>query len=159
MKTLIAYATRYGSVTNAVAKLVPLLDGEVETVRLGRDPVPDPEGFDRVLVGGSVYMGRVQPEVERFCKEHRASLLRRRLAFFLCAGDEDEGKRREALSKKVPEDLLEHASSLGWFGSEVHWEEMTWLHRLALRMATGTKESYSDLREENIASFAEALKG
>jgi menaquinone-dependent protoporphyrinogen oxidase len=159
LKTLIVYATKYGSVTSASEILEPLLKGKVRVARLGHDKVPDPDSFDNVIIGGSIYMGRIQKEVSRFCTENSQALLEKKLGLFVCAGEHNEDKRNQVMRKCFPVELVEHATILSWFGHEVHWEDMTWLDRLALRMATGTKESYSDLKGEEIERFAEAMNG
>jgi len=65
METLIAYATRYGCVEKCAKMLAEKLDGKVTLVNLQKTRV-DPASYGRVIVGGSIYIGKIQKEVRDF---------------------------------------------------------------------------------------------
>ena len=157
MKKLIVFATRHGSVRNAVDILKEAAGSDTVVADLQRDSVPDPTDFDSVMIGGSIYMGKIQKEVMEFCSGFADSLKAKDLGVFICAGEENEEKRSSVLKKNIPSQLLDHARAVGWFGHEVHMEDMGILEKLALRFAKGVKESYSSLNEENIRDFASRM--
>ncbi|NLY38245.1 MAG: hypothetical protein GX044_02975 [Firmicutes bacterium] len=65
METLIAYSTRYGCVEKCAKMLAEKLDGKVTLVNLLKMRV-DPAPYERVIVGGSIYIGKIQKEVRDF---------------------------------------------------------------------------------------------
>ncbi len=67
MNTLIVYTTKYGATAECAAKLKKLLHGGVVLADLKGGKAPDLSKFDRVIVGGPAYVGRVGKEVLAFC--------------------------------------------------------------------------------------------
>ena len=59
MSILIAYATRYGCAEKFAKMLAEKLTGEVDLCNLVNDKQIDPASYDTVIVGGSMYMGRI----------------------------------------------------------------------------------------------------
>ncbi len=109
-RMLVAFATKRGStreVAEAVATRLREHGAEVDVV-----PAADAhevDGYDAVVLGGSLYMGRWHPDARRFLRRHRDELAERPLAVFALgplttAAKDLEGSRRQ----------LEHA--LGRFG-------------------------------------------
>ena len=154
MSSLILFASRHGSVANAALILAGIIDSEVLVAQFGMDEIPDISRFDSVMIGGSIYIGKVQKEVKAFCESNIDELNGKNLGIFICAGEENPEKRETTLKGNFPSLLLDSANAKGWFGREVHIEDMGFLEKLALRFAKGTRRSYSDLREENIKEFA-----
>jgi menaquinone-dependent protoporphyrinogen oxidase len=58
MKTLIVYGSTYGYTKDCVEKLTKMLKGEVTAADAEKDSIPNLAGFDTVIAGGSIYMGR-----------------------------------------------------------------------------------------------------
>jgi len=154
MKNLIVYATKYGSVANAAELLAGELHGKTDLVRLGHDDLPALDEYDSVVVGGSIYAGNIQKEVKVFCRDFKAELLGKKLGLFTCAGEKNEEKRLDALRKNFPSELIDRSTATGWFGQEVHLEKASFIDRTAIRLIMHVKESFSDLKKENIAEFA-----
>lgn len=154
MKNLIVYATKYGSVANAAGLLAGELQGTTDLVRLGHDDLPALDEYDSVLIGGSIYVGNIQKEVKEFFRDFRAELLEKKLGLFICAGEKSKEKRLYAIGKNFPSELIDHSTATGWFGQEVHLEKASFLDRTAIRLIMGVKNSFSDLKKENIAEFA-----
>jgi len=66
MKTLIAYGTKHGCSQKCAMELSRELKDKIEIVNL-RDKINiDLSKYDRVVLGGSVYIGRIQKEVTDF---------------------------------------------------------------------------------------------
>ncbi len=82
-KYLIAYASRYGTVERAMAIIRDSL-GEATTCNLKKQSCPDLNNFDWIIIGGSIYAGRIQKEVKKFCQKN-LSLLRQKKSVFLSA--------------------------------------------------------------------------
>lgn len=132
MNTLVLYATQYGYTADCAAKLKTELAGDVTLVELGKQSAPDLGGFDAVIVGGSIYMGRVQAQIAAFCAAHEGELLQKTLGLFLCCGIPQNLK--ESLAASFPAGLIEKAKAVGCFGGELRTARMKPMHKLVASM-------------------------
>jgi menaquinone-dependent protoporphyrinogen oxidase len=95
----------YGTIEGQTARIAEHLAGvirsqghEAHPVDLKRSPAPDPAGYDAVIVGASVHMGKHERSVLDFVRQHRAALERLPSAFFsvsLAAHGDGEAARKE----------------------------------------------------------------
>jgi menaquinone-dependent protoporphyrinogen oxidase len=156
MKTLIAYTTKYGSVSKCAGILKDKISGNVQVVNVKTDQVPDLGGFDTIILGGSIYVGKIQKEMRKFCEENLDALLSRKVGLYICAGEQGD-KKFEQLKNAFPEALYSHAAVKEIFGDELYYEKLNIIEKLAVRMLKGTKKSYSHLSMETIDRFAKEI--
>jgi menaquinone-dependent protoporphyrinogen oxidase len=80
---LVAYATKHGS-TQEVAHIVAaeLREEGLEAELREAAAVDSVEGYDAIVLGGSIYMGRWHSDARRFLRRHGAQLGRTPLAVF-----------------------------------------------------------------------------
>lgn len=84
-KILIGYGTSEGQasrIADHLAKVIRSRGFEAESLDLKRSPDISLDGYDAVIIGGSIHMGKHQEEVADFVREHRADLERLPSAFF-----------------------------------------------------------------------------
>ncbi|NLP36170.1 MAG: flavodoxin [Firmicutes bacterium] len=155
MRTLIAFAGKYGSTKKAAHLLRDKFSGEVTLVNLTEEKPPDLDTFDLVVIGGSIYAGFIRPEVRKFCRDNLATLTGKKLGLFVCCGLEN--KAEEQIKTVFPRELLSRAMATGYFGYEVNYDQMSFLDRIIMRLVSGQKENQFCLREENIEKFAAEL--
>ena len=80
---LIAYATKRGSTREVSEAIAERLTAHgLETTISRADEVADLAGFDGVVLGGSLYMGRWHADARAFLKRHREALAAVPLAVF-----------------------------------------------------------------------------
>ncbi|MBN1522271.1 MAG: flavodoxin [Candidatus Aureabacteria bacterium] len=156
MRSLILFATKYGSVEKCAYLLKEKITGEVDIVNIRKDKVPALDMYDKVMLGGSIYIGKIQKEILRYCREKGALLKTKKLGLFLCAGEESD-KRYGYFETSFTRDLCEHAASKEIFGHELYYEKMSLLDKLALRFAKKPRSSYSRLDMESIQKFASSM--
>lgn len=132
MNTLIVYATQYGYTADCAAQLKAKLTGDVTLVDLGKQSAPNLGGFDAVIVGGSIYMGRVQAQVSAFCASHAGELSQKKLGLFLCCGLPQNFEQN--LSASFSADLVAKAKAVGCFGGELRTARMKPMHKLIAGM-------------------------
>ena len=132
MNTLVLYGTQYGYSAECAEKLKATLSGDVTLVDLSKATAPDLGGFDAVIVGGSIYMGRVQAKVSEFCAAHEGELLQKPLGLFLCCGLPQN--LSESMANSFPETLRKHAKATGCFGGELRTARMKPMHKLIAGM-------------------------
>ena len=156
MKTLIIYATKYGSAETCANLLKEKLIGDVQVVNITTYPVPELQECEQVILGGSIYMGRIQKELKAFSEQHLKTLLTKKIGLFVCAGEENE--QYNELKAAFPPQLYEHAAAKDVFGYEIDLGRVNWLERQMLRLK-GTKSSSSNLLHDNIEKLTVVMNG
>jgi menaquinone-dependent protoporphyrinogen oxidase len=157
MKTIIIFATKYGCVENAVGILKSMLTGEVKQVNIMKENVPSLDNFDHVIIGGSIYVGKIQKKLSKFVDKNLSELLMKRIGLFICAGEKKEEVREKELVDAFPNELLEHAICKDIFGYEIHFEKLNFLEKKMVAAVLGHKKSYRELSIEKIERFAEII--
>ena len=154
MKTLIAYATKYGTTETCAKLLASFLTDEVDLVNLSKGEKADPALYDAVVVGGSIYAGQLRHEVKSFCHKYKKDLMIVRFGCFICQAS-PQFESHEDFELNFDSDLLEHASAKSSFGGQLHEDKMNFFDRLilgAIAKRGGAKPPQID--EERIRSFA-----
>ena len=153
MKILIIYASRHGSTEKAVNSLEEKITHQTVIVNLKKEPVPDMDSFDAVIIGGSIHAGQLQKKVKKYCTDNIDKLLKKDLGLFICHMEEGDKAKKE-LADVYPEELLKHAKVTGLFGGEFNFEKMNFLERMIIKKISGLKESVSKINYETIQQFA-----
>lgn len=156
MKSIIIYTTKYGSVEKAAERLKSKMDGEVHLVNIMKEKSPALNEYDCVILGGSIYAGKVQKELTEYISQNVPLLLEKRVGLFICAGQPEPIKTQE-LQTSFPVELFEHAAAKDVFGYEYNFEKLNFLEKLVIRVVAGVKSSKFELSDEKIDHFAKQL--
>ncbi|MFP4661848.1 MAG: flavodoxin domain-containing protein, partial [Halanaerobiales bacterium] len=156
MKTLIAYGTKHGAVKKCAEKLADQLNGEVVVVNLKKTQDPDLNRYEQIVIGSSVYMGRIRKEVSKFCDRYLDVLMEKEIALFTCCMTEGE-EAVDQLKRNYPEELVEKSTTIGIFGGEFNFEKMNFLEKMVVKKVADVEETQSNILEKNIGSFAKAI--
>jgi len=158
MKTIIAYASKSGTAKRCAERLAERIPGST-LVDLHREK-PDPSGYDQVIVGGSVRIGALHRDAKQYLDGAKPVLLKKRLAIFLCAGNE-EGVEK-VLENNVDPELRAHAERMVSFGGELNPEHLGGFERMMMKMVTKVANSEKDklpkLFPERVDALAELFK-
>ena len=92
MNTLIIYASRYGTTEKCARILKDKLDDPVEIVNVNRSKAIDLNGYDRIILGSSVYMGKASKELNKFIMQHWNRLGGKELGLFICCSGMEKMK-------------------------------------------------------------------
>ena len=156
MRVLIAFRSRYGTTEACSRSLAGQLKADTECVDLARRGNIDARPFDVVLIGGSIYGGKIQREVTWFCDRGREALLERRVGIFLCCLY--RGERAQAqLKAAFPSWLTAHVFANGLFGGALRYDRLSFLDRLLVRGLGQPAGDVSTVRAEAIEAMAEAV--
>jgi len=156
MKTLIIYASKYGFTADCAKALEEKLPGEITRIDIDKpDQGLDLEQFDAIVIGASVYIGKISKRVRAFCEENLNLLLRKRIGIFLCCGLVDQVG--EALTGNFPAALLAHASSVQVFGGEARPEKMGFADKLILKAASKATGGGFQVLDENMDVFVREI--
>lgn len=157
MKTLIVYASKAGTVEKCVLKLKELIKDEIKIVNLGKEKIRNLDGFDNIIIGGSIRVGKVQKSIKTFVKKNQKDILSKKTGLFLCMG-ESESKFEGYLTSNFSDELLSALSVKGFFGGEFIYEKMPGFVAKMLKKAAEEKGE-PEIIEKNIITFAERFGG
>jgi menaquinone-dependent protoporphyrinogen oxidase len=153
---LIAYRSKYGTAAACARDLAGRIGAETRLVdlrRMRRIPIAD---FRVIIIGGSIYGGRIQREVTAFCDREREALLAKRVGLYICClyrGEHAEAQLRDAF----PEWLSAHAFSRAWLGGELHFRRLNPFDRLLVRGLVDKREDISLIRGDAVRELADTV--
>lgn len=158
MRTLIVYATKYGSTEKCAGLLKESLSksGEVDCLNLKQLKKVDLNRYTRVIIGGSIYAGGIQKEVKAFCTAHKETLLGKKLGLYICCMRDGDIAETE-LAQSFPQELLAHAAAKDYFGGEFIFKRMNLLERIIVRKVSKIEQDTSTLSEEKVQDFAQKM--
>ncbi len=156
MSTLIAFASKYGFTKTCAEILGKKLEGKVDICDLRRNH-PDLTKYDKVIIGGSIYAGKIRKPVMSFCSDNQNTLKDKKTGFFIC-GMAKEDDAQKQLESSFPKELLATAAAKGFFGGECNYDKMNFIEKFIMKKITGSEQSQSRIAEENITRFAGLMR-
>ncbi|EPY6471102.1 flavodoxin domain-containing protein [Clostridium sporogenes] len=155
MKTLIIYGTKHGTTEKCSKFLKEKLLGDIVTINIKKENVPDINSFDNIIIGGSIYMGQIQKEVKNFCIENINILKEKRVGVFICGFNEKDMEVQ--LNNAFPKELLTNAVAKECFGGEFIFKNMNFFERFIMKKISKIDKDTSKISEENINKFAQLI--
>jgi menaquinone-dependent protoporphyrinogen oxidase len=156
MRNAVIFATKYGSVRKASEILASKLPGDTDIFNIN-EGIPVLSGYENVVIGGSVYMGKIQASIRKYMRENMNELLQKKIGLFINSSERDQEKNRKQFEISFPEELRSTAAAEGFFGDEINIERVNLLDKIMLRLIKNVTESYSNISEEKITGFAAKL--
>lgn len=153
MNTLIVYASKYGCAEKCAMELSKEFDGNVDIVNLKENQRIDLDKFDKVIIGGSVYIGKIQKEVTDFINKNLKELLERKIGLFICGMQEGNELEKE-IADNFPADLLNSAKSVRHFGGAFDFKKMNFMEKAIVKKIVKVSSDKSDIKHENIKQLA-----
>lgn len=160
MKTAIIYSSKHGTtekVANMIADKIAETN-DVTLIALNDNPTPDISGYEKVILGTSIYMGKPRDNMKNYTKNRQAAFDGKIIGLFICGGETRPDKQAEELKKAYPDYLHNMALAEGFMGGEYNLEKMGTMERKAIKMKAKIKESKSFLNYEAIDAFAIQMK-
>ena len=162
MKTLIIYGSKHGFTEKCSEILKEKLNGEVLVVNIKKDIIPDMTSFDNIVIGGSIYVGKIQKDISEFCIKNANILKNKKIGVFVCCMNEGE-KAISQLNSCLPKEVLSMAIAKDYFGGGFTFSKMNFFETFIIKMVS-KKEKKSlkvdinkdviNIYEENIKKFA-----
>lgn len=133
MKGIIVYKGKYGATRQYAAWIGETLNWPQFTPEQLLEPTLN--GADVVIVGGSVYAGRLT--LHDWLKKHAHQLLRKKVFLFIvCATPADKKEVLEQIAKNNIPALLQDLVVVFFFRGRLVINELSWLHKLMLKLAS-----------------------
>jgi menaquinone-dependent protoporphyrinogen oxidase len=168
MNTLIVYATKHGTAGKCASVLSKKLSGTVGLHHLKAGDSLDLTKYDRVIIGGSIYVGRIQNEISTFCAQNLNELKGKKLGLFICCMFKNSAEAE--FNSSFPEELLNSAAAKECFGGELRFSDMSFGERLMTKMVSKTmakndeslsgidmKKDVSRIDDKSIDRFADMM--
>ncbi|MGC3979086.1 MAG: flavodoxin domain-containing protein [Paludibacteraceae bacterium] len=125
IKTAIIYSTTNGATSNIVKYISDKLTGEeVTIIKLKRNSKVELAAYDKIILGGSIYLGDIQPVMSRFCNAHLDVLLTKTIGLFLCGIEPELVRQDSQLEMAFPKKLYNHAIATAFVGGEIIFEKL-----------------------------------
>ena len=156
MKTLIAYATKHGAAEGIGKRLSEKLNSEVDLINLKEIRNIGLAEYDKVIIGSSVYMGKIRKEASRFCNENSSKLKEKKTGIYICCMREGKEAEQE-LKDNFPDGLIDSAVALSVFGGEFNFDKMNFMEKMIVKKVAGIEETQSNISEESIDNFADLI--
>lgn len=156
MDTLIAFATKHGCTEKCAEILSGKLTGKVDLCNLKAVKDVDLSLYDRVIIGGSIYMGKIQKEVREFCTKNLDVLKGKRIGLFICCMRDGEIGEAQ-LNSSFPQELLSSAVAKEVFGGEFIFNKMNPLEKFIVKRVSKVDKDLSTISEKNISRFAQLM--
>jgi menaquinone-dependent protoporphyrinogen oxidase len=149
MKTLIVFASSHGT-TEKVARIIEKKIGEANShvINLKKSSRTDLDGYDRIIIGGSIHAGSMQGTIKSFCNKNLDILLEKEVALFMCGLNKPELENE--FTNAYPPALRSHAITSKIIGGEYIFERMNIIEKYLIKKIAKVTESESHLNYEKI---------
>ena len=155
MQTLVIYASKYGFTVDCAHDLKAKLPGEVTLVDVNTVKQIDLAPFDTIIIGGSVYVGKIAKKLRAFCENNLSALLTKKIGLFLCCAQTEQADA--FFTANFPAPLLQHATTRKTFGSEARLEKMGTLDKMLIKAVTKGDFSSFQPAKENLEAFVKEI--
>jgi menaquinone-dependent protoporphyrinogen oxidase len=167
IRVLIPYGTSEGHtarIAEYIAGVIRDQGYEAYPVDIKRSAAPEPDGYDAVIVGASIHMGKHQRCVQEFVRKNRYALERLPSAFFsvsLAAHDKTDAARKEVAG--CIEKFVQHTgwrpSRAGVFAGALLYTRYGFIKRWIMRKIARNKGSRdTDISRDYIYTDWDSVK-
>ncbi len=156
MKTAIIYKSRHGTtekIAYMLGKRLTELGSKVRVIDLSITKHPHISGYERVIIGGSIHVGRIQKEIKAYCEKNSEILMTKSLGLYICCMAADEKKRHLEFESSFPDELKQYAAAKEIMGGEFLLDKMNFIEKLVVRKISHIKETVHDIDTEAFEKF------
>ncbi len=155
-KTLIAYATKHGSTEECARSLAGKMNSESDLLNLKEKKQVDLKAYDKIIIGGSIYAGRIQKEVSEFCSKNLTEIQGKKVGLFICGMSEGEAAEKQ-IAASFPESLRNIAVTKESFGGKFDFSKMNFMEKVIVKKVAKVDSDSSNISENMMEQFAQIL--
>ena len=156
-KVFIAYASKHGCTEECAKTLASKMNTEVDLCNLKKKKQIDLNSYDKIILGGSIYAGRIQKEVKDFCSKNKSILKSKKLGLYICGMHQgDEGKKQ--LMAAFPQVLLDAALVKESFGGKMEISKLNFMEKKIIKMVAKVESDFINVSESVIDQFAQRMR-
>jgi menaquinone-dependent protoporphyrinogen oxidase len=156
MNTLIVYASKHGCAEKCAKLVSKELNGKVDIINLKNAGDIDISKYEKVIIGGSIYIGKIQKEVTEFCSRNLDRLKEKGVGLFICGMQEGDIINTE-LNQNFTSDLIEIAKAKEYLGGEFILDKMNFMEKIIVKKVSKVTSNKSNILQDNIHKFAQAM--
>lgn len=148
----IFYASKYGFTKKIVGIIQEKCNEPSKSIDLSKtteDVLVHLQSVDKVIVGGSIYMGKIQESVTQFLEHYKEQLQTKNVALFI-SGLQDEDTIQIELNQNFPLVVLEHAEAIVYVGGGVDFEKMSWMDKMISKKVMKIDQSIEKIQHDSI---------
>lgn len=156
MKTAIIYKSSHGTtekVAYMLARRLTETGEEVRVIDLAKTRRPHISDYEKMIIGGSIHVGRIQKEIRAYCEKNMDMLLTKKLGIYICCMAADEKTRSNEFESSFPDELKQYAAAKGIMGGEFLLEKMNFIEKLVVRKIAHAKETVHDIDLDAVEKF------
>lgn len=155
MKSLILYASKYGCTEDCAKNLKSQLNHESTIVDIKDIGKLDLQQYDWIIIGSSIYIGKIRKEVRFFCEHNLELLLKKNIMLFICCTTPDQVD--DFFKSNFPVQLVEHSIKNMNFGGELRQHRMGFVDRVLTRMVSKVEQKQVGMLQSNIDIVVDTL--
>ncbi len=149
MKIAILYGTKYGTTEKVVELISKSIENHSkdnnESIGVKLINLKENDGvsldYDVLIIGSSVYMGKIRKEVKTFIEKNKNTLIEKHLALFICGANKVEGIKQ--IEKVFSSEIVNQSIATAFLGGELDLDKMGFLDRkIAQVIIKGSKEEF-----------------
>lgn len=148
MNSIIIYASKYGYTETCVKQLKALLEGDINICEINQTKNYDLSLYDKVIIGGSIYIGRINKKLKKFCLKNLELLVEKKIGLFVTCLKEDEEAFQQIITN-YPQELINVAITKDYFGGEIINSKLGFFDRLITNMVAKSPELSFPIPDEN----------
>jgi len=149
MKILIAYATKAGSTSEVAAEIGRVVeskgDCKVDVYPVGE--LKEVGGYDAVIIGSAIRVGKWLPEAIEFVEKHRDALSQVPVAFFivcLTLKEDTQENRRTVAAYLDPVREMVQSVDVGLFAGVMDYAKLPFTFRLMMKAMKSPEGDFRD---------------
>lgn len=134
MRVLVIYTSRGGASRRCVEMLKEKIEDICEVVLCDAreaDELPSPDGYDALVIGGSVRFGRIDKSLRVYLKANLDKINAKPSAFFFCCGFPSE--LEDYIDTQLPK-KIEFSLGVHCFGGELKPEKLKGMDKIVVKM-------------------------
>lgn len=158
MRIAVFYASKHGTTEKIAKQIVAGLspqDGNAINIKKEH---PDIESFDYIILGSSIYAGKIQPVMDAFCRNNLSALKEKVIGLFICGMETDEIKQKAELASAFLPELQENSVTKSFMGGEFIFEKMNIVERWLVKRIAKVSNSVSMINDYTVKRFISQLR-
>lgn len=134
MKVLVIYTSRGGASESCVTLLKEKIKDSCDVTLCDAretDELPSPDGYDALVIGGSVRFGRIDKRLKVYLKTNADKINEKPSAFFFCCGLPSE--LEDYIDTQLPR-KIEFSLGVHCFGGELKPQKLKGMDKIIVKM-------------------------
>ena len=154
----IIYAGKHISTKKYVEELARKLGENVKLFDLTKSKDISLNELDTVILGGSIYAGRIRKDLSKFVEANKKKLLNKKIHLFVCGAEKSkEGQEKEIITS-FPEDIIKAAKSKAFFPGDFIFSELNFFEKMIAKKVAKVESDTDNFNPVFVDDIVEAIK-